>query len=92
MDKLLTPQELSQMLSVPLSTVYYWTHIEFIPHIKLGRYVRFESQNVMKWLSERQVKGRNTRKTSLYSISHRSRSQAYQEQPRGGQGLSVNKS
>jgi len=58
MEKLLTPEELAELLGIKLSTVYSWTHLQFIPHIKVGRLVRFKESEVQKWLNKRSEKGR----------------------------------
>ena len=42
-----------------LSTIYKWTHYEFIPHIKVGRFLRFRESDVEKWLEKRSCKGRS---------------------------------
>lgn len=57
-ERLLTPKQVSEMLQVDLSTVYLWTHTEFIPHYKLGRCVRFENQAIKDWLERRRQNGR----------------------------------
>jgi excisionase family DNA binding protein len=92
MDDLLKPTQISQMLSVPVSTIYYWIHIQFIPYIKIGRYVRFHQASIIKWLSEREVKPRNIKKISSDIIRHRIGKKACQSQLRGGQELNVSKS
>lgn len=58
MEKLLTAKELSGLLKVDLSTVYLWTHTEFIPHYKLGKSVRFREKDVEDWLEKRRRTGR----------------------------------
>jgi excisionase family DNA binding protein len=35
---------------VKISTIYQWTHIGYIPHFKLGRFVRFRESDILKWL------------------------------------------
>jgi len=62
MDKLLTPKQLKELLQVDLSTVYLWTHTEFIPHYKLGKSIRFREQDVFEWLEKRRQKGRTALK------------------------------
>lgn len=61
-DQLLTPQELASELGVKLSTIYHWSHIGFIPTVKLGRLIRFRRSSVMRWLEKRETKGRVGRK------------------------------
>ncbi|MBL7130902.1 MAG: helix-turn-helix domain-containing protein, partial [Candidatus Omnitrophica bacterium] len=41
MVKMLNPEQVSDMLKIKVSTIYQWTHQRFIPHIKVGRFVRF---------------------------------------------------
>ena len=62
MDRFLTPKQLSELLQVDQSTVYLWTHTEFIPHYKLGRSVRFLEADVQGWLQKRRRSGRATLK------------------------------
>lgn len=54
MDKkkrLMTVEELSQILQVPKSWIYERTRQgqEAIPHIRLGAYVRFDPEEVIKF-------------------------------------------
>jgi excisionase family DNA binding protein len=53
MKELLTIREVSQSLKVPVSWVYERTRrrgAERMPHIKLGKYLRFELAVVRTWL------------------------------------------
>lgn len=52
MEKLLTPQQVAEMLGVKLTTIYKWSHLEQIPHIKVGRLLRFRSEMIENWLTE----------------------------------------
>ena len=61
MQKLLTPHEIADVLGVKPSTIYQWTHQGYIPHVKLGRLVRFSETAVMDWVKERSSNGRKTR-------------------------------
>jgi len=65
MEKLLTPQQVAETLDVKVSTIYQWTHQEFIPHIKIGRFVRFRISEIERWLDERKVAGRATRRVQM---------------------------
>lgn len=47
---LYTVDELAETLSVPKSWVYARTASNEIPHIRVGRYVRFSVHEVMRWL------------------------------------------
>jgi excisionase family DNA binding protein len=50
---LLTVSEIAQTLRVPVSWVYERTRrrgLERMPHIKLGKYLRFDPNTVSEWL------------------------------------------
>jgi len=65
MNKLLTAKQLSELLQIDLSTVYLWTHTEFIPCYRIGRSVRFKEDQVMRWLEKRRQQGRATFKREV---------------------------
>jgi excisionase family DNA binding protein len=50
-----------KLLGVKLSTIYQWTHIGYIPHFKLGRFVRFKERDVLEWLESKRRNGRKTK-------------------------------
>ncbi len=54
---LLTPQELADELGVKISTVYHWSHIGYIPIVKLGNLLRFRRSSVEKWIEKKEKKG-----------------------------------
>jgi len=62
MVKILNPKEVSQLLQVKLSTIYQWTHQDYIPHYKVGRFVRFDEDEIVKWLRKSQCNGRTTQR------------------------------
>jgi excisionase family DNA binding protein len=52
-DQLLTPPELAKALKVPVSWVYERTRRRgkhSLPHLKIGKYLRFDSAEVKNWL------------------------------------------
>ena len=52
-DPLLTVQEVAKICKVPVSWVYERARrrgVERIPHVKLGKYLRFRWSTVQKWL------------------------------------------
>ena len=49
--RLVTVDELARILSVPKSWVYQRTAGGSIPMVRVGRYVRFDVDSVMRWLS-----------------------------------------
>jgi excisionase family DNA binding protein len=73
MPKLLTPQQIADYLGVKPSTIYQWTHQGFIPHVKLGRLVRFREADVAKWIEKRSEKGRKTRSVDTRELGLQNR-------------------
>jgi excisionase family DNA binding protein len=56
MNPLLGPQELANLLGVSVSFVYDRTRqnaVDPIPHFKLGKYIRFDLEQIDQWLEER---------------------------------------
>ena len=49
-NRLLTVEELARYLAVPTSWIYQRTATGTIPHIRVGRYVRFRLDDVRAWL------------------------------------------
>jgi excisionase family DNA binding protein len=45
-----TVKDVSQWLQVKPSTVYVWAEQGMIPHLKLGRLVRFDQDEIEMWL------------------------------------------
>jgi excisionase family DNA binding protein len=58
-ERLLTAEQVAEMLSVPVSWVRESTRSGVIPHIKLGRYTRFELADVEAWLEQCKRPGRS---------------------------------
>jgi excisionase family DNA binding protein len=59
-DPLLTADEVAALLQVTKAWVYAETRAKRIPHVPLGRYVRYRRSAVLQWLGalERQPTGR----------------------------------
>lgn len=51
--KLVDVKTVAEMLGVKQKTVYDWVHRRMIPFAKLGRLVRFDEQEIVKWAQER---------------------------------------
>ncbi len=49
---LVTVEEMAGYLQVPASWLYARTASNAIPHVRVGRYVRFNVSEVMAWLAE----------------------------------------
>lgn len=60
MEEFLTVEELGRLLKVKKGTIYHWTSAGFIPHIKVGRFIRFRVSDIEQWLRQRKRQGRAT--------------------------------
>ncbi len=58
MERLLDTAEIAEQLGMSISTIRKWVHFGFIPHVKLGRAVRFREKDVEAWIEKRTEKGR----------------------------------
>ena len=59
-DRLLDVQEAAALLNVPQSWIYQHVRTRArnqLPHIKLGKYIRFSAQALTQWLETRQFGG-----------------------------------
>lgn len=53
-DKLLSAEELAELIGVPLGTVYRWNYAGGgPPMIKVGRHARYRPGDVDRWLDEK---------------------------------------
>ena len=52
-EKLWTAEDVADFCQVKPSVVRYWVRNGEIPHIRLGRQVRFDSQAVKEWVLEK---------------------------------------
>jgi len=55
-EKLLTIQEICELLRVPKSYVYNLTHSKRIPHIKINGHLRFRQSHIENWLESQEVR------------------------------------
>lgn len=55
-DRLLTAQEVSELLKVPKSYVYWLTHKKAIPHLKIQGMLRFRESVLQRWLDQQEVR------------------------------------
>jgi excisionase family DNA binding protein len=54
--RLLTVSELAELVGVPEKTVYRWRHRGEGPEpIRVGRFLRFDPNDVSRWLEERKA-------------------------------------
>lgn len=56
-DRLLTAAEVAELLSLPVSWVRGHTRTGAIPHVPLGRYVRYERAEVLAWVDSLRAGG-----------------------------------
>lgn len=54
-SKLMDINELSQRISIPIPTLYSWVCLRRIPHLKLGRCLRFDTAEIEDWIKRRRV-------------------------------------
>ena len=50
-DRLLTAREVAQLLAVPESWVREATRQNTLPHLRLGRYRRYQQTDIAAWLT-----------------------------------------
>lgn len=53
----MTADELARMLHVTTAWVYTQTRDDQIPHVALGRYVRYRRSAIARWLAENERRG-----------------------------------
>ena len=56
-DRLLEAKEVAELLSVPIGWVREHTRSGAIPHVPLGRYVRYDRAEVLAWVESLKTGG-----------------------------------
>ena len=60
LSRLLTVQELADLLQVPLKTIYTWRYKRIgPPAVPMGKYLRFRAEDVAAWLDSHADAPRN---------------------------------
>ena len=54
-ERLLLPEEVAEWLQVGVKWVYAAAQRGDLPHVKVGRYVRFVSAEIDQWIHEQSV-------------------------------------
>ena len=54
-DRLLTIQEVSELLNVKETYIYWLTHQKKIPHIKMQGHLRFRKSVIDEWIASQEV-------------------------------------
>ena len=55
LERLLTVQDISSLLGIKKSYVYYLTHQKKIPHLKMHGHLRFRQSDIDEWLQSQEV-------------------------------------
>jgi excisionase family DNA binding protein len=66
-DRLMTAAEVADMLDVKVSWVRSATREGTIPHIRLGRWVRYRRSSVLAWIEQCEQPGRSVRLRTVTS-------------------------
>lgn len=54
LDPLLTPEDLSAIVVIPLATIHQWSHRGGgPPALKIGRHLRYRRSDVDRWLESK---------------------------------------
>ena len=53
--RLISIQETSDYTGIPVSTLYKWVGQRKIPHVKMGRLVKFEPAKLDEWIKQQSV-------------------------------------
>jgi len=71
MEKLLSIDDLTEMLGVTKATIYSWTSQNKIPHIKLSkRLLKFRENDIIDWISKKSI---NAESSAVDKQNHRTR-------------------
>jgi excisionase family DNA binding protein len=60
LPQFVTAQQIAQATGCANSTIYLWVQQGYIPHVRLGRCVRFNLRDVQEWLAQAAKPGRRT--------------------------------
>ena len=50
-DGLWTPRDLASYLSIKESVIKYWVRTHEVPHIRIGRQIRFDRDDILEWIA-----------------------------------------
>ncbi len=54
MERLLTATDVAELLNVPESWVREATRQDHLPHIHLGRYIRYHATAITQWIADQE--------------------------------------
>lgn len=52
MEKLLTIDQVAELLQIPKGSIYNLVHEDRIPHLKIGGRLRFQESSLQDWLKK----------------------------------------
>lgn len=56
MRKLLPPEEVADLLNIPVDLLYHWRYQRTgPPAIRVGKYLRYDPSELERWLAERKT-------------------------------------
>jgi len=67
-EKLWTIEDVAEFLQVKPSVVKYWIYSRDIPYIKIGKFYRFEKNDIEAWIEQCRHMSENTRKSDLLKL------------------------
>ena len=53
--QILTVQDLKEFLNISEATIYKWKRERGLPHIKIGRTLRFNKDRILEWLEQHET-------------------------------------
>lgn len=56
---LLDVRQAARLLGIQVSTLYAWTEQQRIPHVRLGRALRFDLRVLEQWVQQNSIAPRN---------------------------------
>ena len=58
-NNLLTGEELSKKIRLTPGTIRVWVSQKKIPHVKMGRKVLFDLEDIQRWVEEKKIEKRS---------------------------------
>ena len=57
-SKLLNAEEAAKFLNTTKGTIYFWVNQKKIPHVRMNAALRFDIEDLEKWLKKNKVEAR----------------------------------
>ena len=61
MNRLLSVEEVADLLGVRKSTIYAWVSEGYIPHCKVGKFLKFREKKIEEWIERNEIDGKTER-------------------------------